>query len=317
MLLDFSTDGVTSGETFDVWADTMHTLCGMRVTPSSTTSGPFRGRISGSSNGPLLSLSIDADGYDVQRSSREIAARPWNSYWIYREAGSGTRLGLAGREIRTAHGDLIVGDADVPLESWASSPCAHQASLVPKALLDPHLPRGGGPLLAWLSGREGVAALAATYFEALTRELGHIAEQSIEPVLDTLCRLIGIASGAPDGDHTDAVQAGRLAQATRYIDRHLADPDLSPALVAAALGVSPRALHLAFEPSGVSFARHVLRRRLEECRAALLRHPMRPVTDIAFAWGFGSLSGFYRAFQASFGMSPGDLRATAADDRRA
>jgi AraC-like DNA-binding protein len=32
------------------------------------------------------------------------------------------------------------------------------------------------------------------------------------------------------------------------------------------------------------------------------------VTDIAFAWGFGSLPSFYRAFRAEFGLSPSDLR---------
>jgi AraC-like DNA-binding protein len=42
----------------------------------------------------------------------------------------------------------------------------------------------------------------------------------------------------------------------------------------------------------------------------LLGDPARQVTDIAFAWGFGSLSSFYRGFQSEFGMSPGDLRRT-------
>ena len=35
----------------------------------------------------------------------------------------------------------------------------------------------------------------------------------------------------------------------------------------------------------------------------------RSTGDIAFAWGFGTPSTFYRAFQAAFGLSPGDLRA--------
>ena len=80
--------------------------------------------------------------------------------------------------------------------------------------------------------------------------------------------------------------------------------------MAAALGISVRTLHLAFEPTGVSFARHVLHRRLEECRAALLADRTRPVIDIAFAWGFSGLSSFYRAFQTAFDLSPGELRAT-------
>jgi transcriptional regulator GlxA family with amidase domain len=53
----------------------------------------------------------------------------------------------------------------------------------------------------------------------------------------------------------------------------------------------------------------VQQRRLEECRAALLTYPTRPVIDIAFAWGFGSLPTFYRSFAQRFGATPGDVRA--------
>jgi AraC-like DNA-binding protein len=34
------------------------------------------------------------------------------------------------------------------------------------------------------------------------------------------------------------------------------------------------------------------------------------VTDIAFAWGFNSLSGFYRAFNAAYSMYSDDPRTT-------
>jgi AraC-like DNA-binding protein len=162
-----------------------------------------------------------------------------------------------------------------------------------------------------LSGRRGVEALAAGYLDALTRNWDSIPEQTMGPVADTLARLIGIACGATAEDQPDAIRTGRLVEAKQYVVRHLADPTLSPASVASALGFSVRALHLLFEPSGTSFARYVLRRRLEECRTALLGNPARAVTDIAFAWGFSSLSGFYRAFQAEFGVSPGALRAGA------
>ena len=81
--------------------------------------------------------------------------------------------------------------------------------------------------------------------------------------------------------------------------------------MATVLGVSLRSLHAVLEPAGTGVARRILRRRLEECRVTLLNDRSRPVTDIVFAWGFNSLSGFYRAFQAAFGVSPGDLRAAA------
>ncbi len=39
------------------------------------------------------------------------------------------------------------------------------------------------------------------------------------------------------------------------------------------------------------------------------------VTDIAFDWGFNNLSSCYRAFQAAFGLPPGDLCTSLQDQR--
>ncbi|HKM65268.1 MAG TPA: helix-turn-helix transcriptional regulator, partial [Acidisphaera sp.] len=74
-----------------------------------------------------------------------------------------------------------------------------------------------------------------------------------------------------------------------------------------------RQLHLVFEPTGESFNQYVLRRRLEACRAALASpaEAGRSIVDIAFGWGFDSLSTFYRTFHRAFGIAPGDLPASA------
>ena len=204
---------------------------------------------------------------------------------------------------------MLIADADVPFDAVPQARYAHKAWLVPKSLLDPHLPALGRPLSVPLSGRSGVDALAASYLDSIARTWDGIDEASMGVVTDTLCRLVGVACGGAEGAHPTAVRHGRLAEAKRIIDRHLADPNLSPALVAAKLGVGVRTLHGLFEPEGTSFTRYVQHRRLEECRAALMASPTRAVTDIAYAWGFGSLSSFYRAFHAAFGAAPGDCRA--------
>ncbi len=129
---------------------------------------------------------------------------------------------------------------------------------------------------------------------------------TLRGVPDIPCMVTG---GAAAGAQPDAMRQARLAQAKHYIERHLADPYLSPARVATTLGLSRRSLQVAFERTGTGVARHILQRRLQECRSTLLRDRNRAVTEIAIAWGFNSLSGFYRAFQAAFGASPRDLRA--------
>jgi AraC-like DNA-binding protein len=310
MRFDVSTDDAAERDRFPLWAGAVHSTLGLDAEPAPGAPLPFRGKLSGRSSGPLLHLSVAADTHRIaHRPLYGGAQRLLDGYRIYREASVGAWFRVAGVEGITRTGDLVVYDTKLPLETRPLDGYLLEMWLVPRALLEPHLPALGRPLMTVLSGRAGVEALAVSYLDALTRNWDSLSESSMGLAADTLARLIGIACGAVAAAQPDAVRAGRLAEARRHIERHLADPSLSPAGVAAALGISTRTLHAMFEQTGSSFARTVQRRRLEECRAALVSCSQRAVTDIAFAWGFTSLSGFYRAFQAAFGTAPGDLRA--------
>lgn len=105
-----------------------------------------------------------------------------------------------------------------------------------------------------------------------------------------------------------ALRVGRLSLARRLITRHLAKPALSPGMVAEMLGVSVRYLHVLFEATGASFSQTVTAQRLNESRRLLCEKPARPIADIAFTCGFGSLATFYRIFSASEGLTPGEFR---------
>jgi AraC-like DNA-binding protein len=308
MQLEITTDGVPERDRLALWTDAIFSTLAISVQPLANTDGPYQGRFSARSSGPLLNCSFDSDGFRATRQSREIAYRQWDGYRVYRESSAGVQFTIAGQDVMSSPGDLLIADADAPFEAVPADRYTDESWLLPKALLEPHLPALGRPLVTRLSGHSGVNALAECYLDALTQNWDSISEATMGSVADTLARLIGIACGTEAADQPDAVLAGRLVEARRYIDLHLADRELTPANVAASLSISVRALHLLFEPTGISFSRYVLRRRLEECRAALLSSPTRPVIDIAFAWGFGSLSAFYRAFQAAFGIAPGDLR---------
>lgn len=113
----------------------------------------------------------------------------------------------------------------------------------------------------------------------------------------------------------DSAQAAQLAKIRRHVEQRLADPGLTPASAATALGVSVRQLHLLFEPTGTTFTRYVLRQRLLKCRDAIAgaTGAGRSVADIAFGWGFNSMATFYRTFANEFGAPPAALRATSRD----
>lgn len=308
----FSTDQVAPSQRRDYWDDMLLNRVGVRLERGCGSDHSGRGTVYGRVNGPLLHLRPDADAQHL--TSRGVPAKyrdfqQGELYFLFRESGGGTLVRQPGREIVTSPGDLLIAHASVPHDVQSLGRMTNDFWMVPKRLIDPHLPRGTGTMQCMPHSELGTVGLVAGFLDSLAKVWDGLHCGALEPAAESLCRLLGVALGAAVEDHSGAVDAARLAAAKRFIAEHLAETSLSPATAARALGISVRSLHALFEQTGTSFARYVQRKRLDECRRALLSCPKRSVTDIAFAWGFGSMANFYRAFDAAFGMSPGDLRA--------
>jgi AraC-like DNA-binding protein len=98
-----------------------------------------------------------------------------------------------------------------------------------------------------------------------------------------------------------------------YIEAHLRDPQLSPTTVAQACKITARYLHHLFTAESETVTQYIQRRRLEECARALIAAPVRArlVTEIAFDYGFNSLTHFGRVFRNQFGLTPSEYRRAA------
>jgi AraC-like DNA-binding protein len=98
-----------------------------------------------------------------------------------------------------------------------------------------------------------------------------------------------------------------------YIEAHLADPDLNPAMIAQAHYLSVRRLHQVFHDEGTTVSAWIRIRRLERCRRAL-EDPMSaqmPVARLAARWGFTDGAHFSRIFRAAYGVTPSQIRSQA------
>ncbi|MGW2839320.1 helix-turn-helix domain-containing protein [Streptomyces sp. NPDC001493] len=120
---------------------------------------------------------------------------------------------------------------------------------------------------------------------------------------DMLSSLIDEQAGHREREYD--LRRGQVARVRAHIEERLPDPGLCARSVAHALGMSPRHLHRLFEAEELSVARLIRRRRLEVCRAELLRARGRvTVASVAQRWGFASATHFSRVFREAFGMSP-------------
>ena len=111
----------------------------------------------------------------------------------------------------------------------------------------------------------------------------------------------------PGGTATQAAILHRLCQT---IERKLDDPDLTPARVAEAEGISERYLQKLFEGSGSSFTHYLRERRLQRTSAELSNpaEAHHSISEIAYRNGFNDSAHFSRAFRHRFGLSPREFR---------
>ena len=133
---------------------------------------------------------------------------------------------------------------------------------------------------------------------------------------------LGHELGADDWDTPEARRHAQLTTVQAFIQANLADPELSPGVIAAAHHMSLRSLHQLFHDEGLTVAAwtswsvsapRIRKRRLEGCRRDLSdpAQASRPVAAIAARWGFPNPCDFSRAFRAAHGLPPAEYRSLA------
>jgi acetamidase/formamidase/AraC-like DNA-binding protein len=146
---------------------------------------------------------------------------------------------------------------------------------------------------------------AARSLEALSDLEWTAVAQGLADLLPTF--LAQRATPAADGTATQAAILHRICQ---LIERKLDDPDLTPARVAQAEGISERYLQKLFEGTGSSFTHYLRERRLQRCWADLSNPALshHSISEIAYRNGFNDSAHFSRAFRHRFGLPPREFR---------
>jgi acetamidase/formamidase/AraC-like DNA-binding protein len=148
---------------------------------------------------------------------------------------------------------------------------------------------------------------AAQSVETLSdAEWGAVA-QSLADLVPTFLTQGATPSGEAGGTATQAAILHRICQ---MIERKLGDPDLVPAKVAQAEGISERYLQKLFEGTGSSFTHYLRERRLQRASADLSSPAQahHSISEIAYRNGFNDSAHFSRVFRHRFGQAPREFR---------
>jgi AraC-like DNA-binding protein len=311
----WSTDTLPAADRFPYWREVRaRNLFGVSAELDQSRHSTFHGVFSAEPVASATLIEMHASPYAVTRTKADIERAPSASLCIYQQMRGGAWFSAAGNtEFTVAAGAVAISHSDLP---YATRPTTgdgfHLRILkIPFAICAPYLRRQGDLSPLPVHNELRMNALLSFYFTTFLAQAPHLHDDDAGTGVSALA-LLALAVRGRVANYEEpmrsAVREARLTCARELIGQNFQRPELSPSIVAVMLGVSVRQLHLLFEPTGVSFARTLTLRRLDQARSLLVQFAGRPVAAIAFSSGFDSLATFYRVFRSTFGMSPTDYR---------
>jgi AraC-like DNA-binding protein len=229
------------------------------------------------------------------------------------------RLDQGGRQQLVAPGGLLIVDLSGPYDfSWSGDGAAGCLQIPYDQL--------GLPLD--LVRRAAPEVSASPLHQMVTRHIGQLARDPAGITGDAASAAVAAAS--IDLARALLVSAGRSGRLARQVfaetlltrvraftRMRLADPDLSPVMIAAAHNVSLRQLYKICAEAGLSLEQWIINERLQHVRHDLVLPDRRhlSIATIARGWGFRDPTHFTRRFKARYGMTPSQWRRSSAAAR--
>lgn len=265
----------------------------------------FRGRVRGHAAGELVFGEVSAIAH------RGVGtARAESYYKVLVPVRGHCLLSQAGRQVRLAPNDVAVLDMSLPYSVLFDTACQLRVVVLPGRVL--RLPATGVDALTAtaLSRRHPATALLPTLLAGMSTRTGEFGTVELLRLADTVIDLVTTVLAAHAGEDPSATAHGVLPRVKTFLEDHLDDPELSPAMAAAAAHLSLGYLHKLFRAEGATVCGWIRQRRLECCRADLADPALYELTVAAVAArrGFVDAAHFSRLFKLTYGVPPREYR---------
>lgn len=307
----FSASSVTQSEPGrPCWADIVTSKLGTTRVEAVRGEGGFFGQLALWNLGYLRIAHVKLRGAAVRGMRRRTNTGRQAFSWLAASLSGGFELCYGGRSSVFEPGRMAILD---PRRTYVTTFAQNSEVLwvrVPHAFLEPHF---AGVAQTIIDGTNGAGRIAFDTLNSLLGQVGALNPGEGKPVADGLINILAAAGVGTFGwgDREFAGRASTLQRVKVFVLDNLSDDSLSARSIAAANGLTSRYINRLFEPEGVSLMRWVWRQRLEGARAVLASKREPPaVGNVAYAYGFKSVSHFSHAFRRQFGYAP---RATACD----
>ncbi|MBE8472053.1 AraC-like ligand-binding domain-containing protein [Streptomyces justiciae] len=301
----FCTRSVPPRESLEFWHDAVFaTLVGMDIR---TEGGTYDATMRTDRLGDLRITTVDCDPGEVHRDARRVARGDGTEVFVAVQASGTAQVEQDGRYTELRPGDIAFFETVRPYRTRFPQRFQLKIFAVPRRLLGQPEEALGRITAQAVRPRGGLAALLSPFMSRLadTSESysGPVADRIAESAVGLLAATAAEQLGEEPAELPGAERV-LLLRVQRYVRWNLADPALTPAVIARAHGISVRYLHRLFEQEGTTVGRWIRGLRLQECRRELT--DAAGLGGVARRWGFSGTAHFARAFRREYGTSPTD-----------
>src|ERR1700704_6373611 len=304
---------------YEAWRDVIRSICG-RYTPDGIEPKTFSGRLRVRSICGFRAVELSSNAHRLERTHQDVRADAVDHYYALFQMTGQSRIIQNDRTIELTVGDVALVDAARPVtyvsekggDQWWGSLQLPRRSLVSHLGLEPRC----------LSRRSGAAA--ARPLRQLLQD-GVEDQQSMSISANAYMRLafydlLGTLFAPSDPEDTSLHTDKLFARICEIIKDHFSDPDFGPCDVAVEAGISLRYLQKLFTTRNSTCSHFIHSVRLDYAARLLERRSFlktsQPMSEIAYASGFGDYTNFIRKFRRRFGHTPGSHSGDHAEPER-
>jgi AraC-like DNA-binding protein len=271
----------------------------------------FSGELSQVSLGELSLSRLRSEPVSYRREPRHIFAASDEEFLITVPVVSPVEFSQLGHMVRCAPGAFLIERGHEPYTFQYGEPNDLLVMKVGARALAERIGPPNRVAQREFNASEGVGRLFATMFAHALAE-ADTTDDAVRSVIGRqLLELLGLTIAndpRASASSISAVRAAHLQRAERFIRANLANPELSPGLLAAACGISLRYLHALYQDMNATVAQRIRDARLVAARDALGAPGTAALLDVAYRFGFSDQAQFSRLFKQAFGLTPSTYR---------
>ncbi len=281
-----------------------------------TDDGYFQAELMSTPLGDMTYARVETTSSKVSHTMQHALKSKEKVFLLHLQLANGSLNSQRGNEVFLRQGDFTLVDSESPYRVEFDDPISMGVMRIPYDTLRERIPNPEDIVGQKFSGSKNISGLLSQMLRGFWKQRNivnssFVHRQFANNMIDLLAT--SYQSQTNRVISSNSIRRLRYLQIKKFIDYNLSDPDLSPSKIAGVFKISPRYMHRIYAEFGTSaetIGQYMLNRRLEECAQQLrdTEASHLKITDIAFNWGFNSMTHFSRVFKEKYGSSPRAFR---------